>query len=270
MLAMLGKTVAQMIYGTPETARAACEAGRAELTDASPKYLGAYVEACLALAAAPTGPGKKPAACAYHQRALKIWKENPPPKDDDDSQIARASRQREWRLAAEKDCPEDPGEKTKPKPAALPEIPGGIVETQEGLSYELPDGWTVRSFSDISGSANLKGPDGYMMTVERSGLDGYSGYPDKEKLPDGREMQTEFKPFLPQTKSNHVLYARIMLKDECIRFGMTRMQSAEGVGKDRGFDWLRAVASSARVVGPRRCIGDCPPGTVRAKTKAAK
>lgn len=266
---MLGKAVVQMIYGTQDTARAACEAGRAGLTDASPKYLRAYVESCLALTAAPFGPEKKPAACAYHQRALRIWKENPPPKDDDDSRIARATRQREWRQAAAKDCPEEPRSEPAAKPAAIPVIPGGIVETQEGLSFELPDGWAVDQFDDVSGWANLKGPDGYVLRVERTGLGGYSDYPDKEKLPDGRELQTEYKLFLPKTKS-FVLYARLMLKDECIRFGMTRMQSEEGVEKDRGFGWLRAVASSAKITGPRLCIGDCPPGTVRPKAKAAK
>lgn len=269
MLAVLGKTVVQMIYGTQDTARAECEAGRAKLTEASPKYLGAYVESCLALAAAPFGPGKKPASCAYYQRALRIWKDNPPPKDDDDSRIARANRRQEWRKAVQEHCPEDAQAEPKAKPAPIPHVPGGIVETQEGISFELPEGWSVDKFDDISGWTNLKGPDGYFMRVERSGLGGYADYPDKENLPDGRELQTEYKPFLPKTKS-FVLYARLMLKDECVRLGITRIKSEEGVEKDRGFAWLRAVASSVKVLGPRLCIGDCPPGRVKPKAKAAK
>lgn len=263
---MLGKTVVQMIYGTQDTARAACEEGRAKLTGESPKYLGAYVEACLAVTAAPFGPALKPASCAYYQRAIQIWKDNPPPKDDDDSRIARAVRRREWQESLEKNCP---GEfPPMAKPAAISQVPGGVVETQEGLSFELPDGWSVEHFSDISGWASLAGPDGYSMRVERSGLGDYGDYPDKEKLPDGRELQTEYKPFL-KSKS-YVLYTRLMLKDECINIGLTRLKSDEGVEKDRGFAWVRAVAASAKITGPRRCIGDCPPGKVRAKKKAAK
>lgn len=267
MLSMLGKTVAQMIYGTQDTARAACEEGRAKLTGESPKYLGAYIEACLALTAAPFGPALKPASCAYYQRAIQIWKDNPPPKDDDDSRIARAVRRKEWQESLEKNCPEDFPSKTKP--AAVPQVPGGVVETQEGLSFELPDGWRVEKFDEVTGWAFLKGPDGYAMRVERAGLGGYAEYPDKETLPDGRELQTEYKLFLAGAK-NHVLYARVMLKDECIQLGMTRIQSEEGVEKKRGLSWLRGVAASTKITGPRRCIGDCPSGKVRAKTKAAK
>lgn len=262
MVSTLGKAVVQMFSGKQDDARAACEAGRAKLTDASPKYLGAYIEACHALAAAPPGPEKKPVTCAYYERALKIWKDTPPPKDDDESRITRANRRKEWRDALEKHCPEN--HPAKPKPADIPHVPGGVVETQDGLSFELTDGWSVDKFDEVTGWAYLKGPDGYMMRVERTGLGGYSEYPDKEKLPDGRELETDYKPFLPNTKS-YVLYARLMLKDECIRFGITRMKSDEGAEKDRSFAWVRAIASSAKISGPRRCIGDCPPGKVRAK-----
>lgn len=268
MVSSLGNAIGQMITGTQETARAACEAGRTQLTDQSPKYLGAYVEACYAFTAAPLGPGKKPASCAYYQRALQIWKDNPPPKDDDESRISRAKRRKDWRKFAEENCPETAA--SKAKPVSVPHVPGGIVDTAEGLSFELPDGWSVKSFDEVTGSAFLVGPDDYSMGVSRDGLSGYSEYPDKESLPDGRELQTEYKPFLDKT-TNMVLYSRVMLKDECVRIGITRLKAKDvGVEKDRGFAWLRAVASSVKITGPRRCIGDCPPGKVRAKKTAAK
>lgn len=267
MMSTLGKAFGQLMSKNQDGARAKCEEGRAKLTDASPKYLRAYIEACHALASGPLGPEKKPASCAYYQRALQIWKDSPPPKDDDDSRIARANRKKEWREALEKNCPED--YPAKPKAAAVPHVPGGVVETPEGLAFELPDGWRVDKFDDITGWAYLKGPDDYAMRVERTGLGGYEEYPDKETLPDGRELETEYKPFLAGAK-NHVLFARVMLKDECIRLGISRIKSDDGVEKDRGFAWVRAVAASAKITGPRRCIGDCPPGKVRAKTKAAK
>lgn len=268
MRSTLGKAVVKMLTGSQEAARAECEAGRAKLTEKSPKYLGAYIEACLALAAAPTGPGKKPASCAYYQRAVRIWKDNPPPKDNDDLRIERANKQNEWRNAAEKHCSDSPS-KAEMKPVSIPRVPGGVVETQEGLSFELPDGWSVEKFDEVSGWAFLKGPDDYEMRVERTGSGADADYPERETLPDGRELRIEFKPFLAGAK-NHVLFARVMLKDERIQIGMTRMKAAEGVEKERGLSWLRALASTAKVTGPRRCIGDCPPGKVRPKKKAAK
>lgn len=253
---LIAKTVIKTMGNTPEAAPAVCEEWRARLPEGSQKYLNAYFEACLGYAAAPAGPGVKPAACAHYQRAVQIWRETPPPKDEEDSRLRRARDMALWKEAAATHCPADPA---AAKPAPIPDIPGGIVETQEGVSFELPAGWSVDSFDLAVGATNLKGPEGYKMLVARTNTSG-SAYPEIEKLRDGRELQTSFNQEL------NVLFARIIMKDAGVRFALRRA-APDVMEKERAFTWVRAVASSVSVLGPRRCIGECPPGTVRPKKK---
>ncbi|MCL5669605.1 MAG: hypothetical protein M1392_06560, partial [Gammaproteobacteria bacterium] len=84
MMVATGGAIVKMIFGTPEEARAECEAGRAQLSAETPKYLAAYVEACVALTTSAFGPHKKPESCPYYQRAIDIWRKNPPPSANDE------------------------------------------------------------------------------------------------------------------------------------------------------------------------------------------
>lgn len=272
MLAVIGKSFGKLLFGGQEAARAVCEEGRAGLEEKSPKYLSAYIEACVGLSASPRGPGKKTASCPYFRRALQIWKENPPPKDDDDSRITRSLKRAEWENFLAENCDEEAAARAAAKPAKaapIPRIPGGIVETQEGLSYELPPGWSVRRFDAVSGWTIIEGPDRYTIDIVRSSKDDYDAYPDQEKLPDGRALETEYKEFIPRSR-NFMLNGRLMLEKGYVELSCVRSDSPEGVDKERCLAWVRAVAGSVKVLGPRRCIGDCPPGTVKAKTPVSK
>jgi len=254
---VIAKAVIETIDGKIDAARAVCEGWRARLPEGSPKYLNAYFEACLAYAAAPAGPGVKPVACPHYQRAVQIWRETPPPKDAEDSRLRRARDMKLWREAAVMHCPADPA---AAKPAAIPDIPGGIVETQEGISFELPAGWSVAEFNDAIGATDLKGPDDHRLFMERM-TSAVPAYSEVEKLPDGREFQTDFN------QEYNMLLARVILKDGVVRFAFRRKGSGV-VEKERAVGWVRAIASSVKVLGPRRCIGECPPGTVRPKKKS--
>jgi hypothetical protein len=117
MMVATGKAVAKMIFGTKEEARAECEAGRAQLSAKTPKYLAAYVEACVALTVSPFGPEKKPESCPYYRRAVDIWRDSPPPKASDEVALKRAGKLKQWKDAVA-GCPNAAVVKTKSAPIA--------------------------------------------------------------------------------------------------------------------------------------------------------
>ncbi|MDF1590785.1 MAG: hypothetical protein P1P89_04650 [Desulfobacterales bacterium] len=105
MMSATGKATVKMIYATMEEARTECEAARALLPDTAPKYLFAYVEACLGLTASKFGPHKKPESCPYYQRAIDIWRDNPPPADNDEIALKYAAKLKEWKDSVAQNCP---------------------------------------------------------------------------------------------------------------------------------------------------------------------
>jgi hypothetical protein len=262
MTAATGKAVSKMIFGTQEEARAECEAGRAQLSTRTPKYLAAYIEACVALTVSPFGPGKKPDSCPYYQRAVDIWRDSPPPKSSDDVALSRARKLKQWKDAIAESCPTAAAAKAKPTPIVVPE--GATVETLEGISYVMPGGWTVENFDETGGHANFENDTlKYGLLVERKAANDKGDYTEKEPLSSGRTFEWEHKEFI-KGSGFYVFYARVKFDDAIVNIGMSSSDKADndGVDKTTALDIARKLAESIKVLGPRRCIADCGPGEI--------
>lgn len=268
MFAATGKAVVKMLFATAEEARAECEAGKALLTAKTPKYLAAYSEECFAVAAAPTGPGNEQPKCPYYLRAVEIWHASPPPMSgDEDAALLRADKLKDWKTFAAKHC----GASAEPARTDMGPIasiaPGSRLTTQEGLSYAVPDGWTVRRFDDVAGFAMLThAGNNYDMRVARVSLKDKGDYTEKTALPSGHVLEWKYIEFIPKS-GMYVMYGRAKLAGAYVEFGLVPNKDAPSgasVDKDFALDTLKQIADSAKIEGKRACIGNCGPGKIEA------
>lgn len=264
MQTVLGKAFVKLLFGDQAEAQAECAAGEALLTPKTPKYLAAYHEECLAVTAAPAGPGNESLQCPHYVKAIEIWRVSPPPTTgDEDAAIKRAEKLRSWKAFAVKNC----GVAAAPARTDMGPIttiaPGSRLRTQEGLSYVVPDGWTIRKFDGVAGSAALVHTGrGYDMRVARVSLKNKSDYTEKTPLSGGRTLEWKYIEFIPKS-GMYVMYGRAKLEGAYVEFGVVPGVSApsgSSVDKDFALDTLKVIAASAKIEGKRACIGDCGPG----------
>ncbi len=139
--------------------------------------------------------------------------------------------------------------------------PGSRLRTQEGLSYVVPDGWTIEKFDAVEGSALLVHTGrGYDMRVSRVGLKNKSDYTEKTPLPSGRTLEWKYIEFIPRS-GMYVMYGRAKLEGAYVEFGVVPSTAPfSSIDKDFALDTLKAVAASAKIEGKRACIGNCGPG----------
>jgi len=270
MRVVLGKAFAKLLFATQPEARAECAAGEALLTAKTPKYLAAYREECLAVTAAPAGPGNEALQCPHYLKAIEIWRTSPPPMtDDEDAALKRAGKLKDWKSFAVKHC----GAVAEPARAGMGPItaiaPGSRLRTQEGLSYVVPDGWTIRGFDDVEGSASLSHAGrGYDMRVARVSLKDKGDYTEKTPLPGGRTLEWKYIEFVPKS-GMYVMYGRAKLVGAYVEFGVVadvRSPSLTSVDKDFALETLKAIAVSAKIEGKRACTGGCGPGELTPPT----
>lgn len=262
MLTATGKAFAKVLFGTAEEARAECEAGRAQLKPGSPKFLAAYVEACLALTVAKPGTEKKPATCPYYRRAIDIWRKTPPPKAEDEVALKRARQVKQWKESLSTNCPEAGLVAAKPKPIAVPA--GATVETLEGISYVMPAGWMVEKFDDVDGHGYFKQAEaGLGLLVERRAVTDVGEYTQSEVLKSGRSFEWVHREFIDGS-GFYVFYARVKFDTAIVNIGLsaTGKENKSGIDKDTALTLARNLAESVKLLGPRRCIGDCGPGKI--------
>jgi len=258
----VGKAAVSLIFKNADAARADCNAGKALLTANTQKYLAAYTEACFAVVATKRpGPGNEKLSCPHYLRAIDIWRVSPPPVDDEDAAIARASLLKSWRTYAARHCgTPDPTARTDMGPIArVP--PGSRLETQEGISYLVPDGWTVERFYEDSGSALLTDASRvYSIDIRRSGLKDKEDYANAETLRAGLVLEWKHYEWL-KSSGDHVMKARAKLPAGYLEMYVTARQLKAGVDKDVSLKLIRGVADSVKIVG-KRCIGNCGPGRI--------
>lgn len=268
MFTVLGKAFAKLLFATQAEARAECAAAKALLKAKTPKYLEAYSEECLAVTAAPAGPGNETLQCPHYLKAIDIWRISPPPMtDDEDAAIRRADRLKNWKSFAVKHC----GAVAEPARTDMGPItdiaPGSRLRTQEGLSYVVPDGWTIRKFDDTEGSAFLSHAGrNYDMRVARTSLKKEGDYAEKTPLPGGRTLEWKYIEFIEKS-GMYVMYGRAKLEGAYVEFGVVPAPSAPSgsiVDKDFALETLKAIAASAKIEGKRACIGNCGPGVLTA------
>lgn len=264
LMVATGKAMAKMMFGDKrDEARAECEAGRARLSPGAPKYLSAYVEACLAYTVSKFGPHKKPETCPYYQRAIDIWRDNPPPRDNDEIALQYAEKLKQWKDALAENCPSAAAPATaKMAPIVVPE--GATVETLEGISYVMPGGWTVEEFMPVGGSAYFENSAlKYAMAVEREAAnDSDDIYSERETLRSGRMFAWKYGEVFD---GYYALYARVKFDDANVDIGISSAKDGPDAGvvdKTTALGIARKLAESMKVLGPRRCISDCGAGTV--------
>jgi hypothetical protein len=266
MLQMLGKAVVKsLIDQDADATRAECVAGKALLTAKAPKYLAAYVEECFSIAAAPAGPGHEQLRCPHYLSTIGIWRASPPPMDDDDLAIARNGRLNGWMSYATKNC----GAPAAPKRTDMGPIAtiasGSRLQTQEGLSYLVPDGWTVGGFGATSGEAYLMHAGrSQRLHLSRVSLKHTGDYTDKSALPGGRVLEWKYYEGIPKS-GVYNMSGRAKLQGAYIDFYVMRDAGApagSSVDKDFALETLKTIAASAKIEGTRACIGDCGPGTI--------
>lgn len=262
----VGKATISLIFTSGDAALADCNASKALLTAGTPKYLAAYSEACFAVAARKrAGPGNDELSCPNYLRAIDIWRVSPPPIDDEDTAIARASLLKTWRTYAARHCgTPDPTARTDMGPIAQV-APGSRLETQEGISYRVPDGWTVGHFYEASGSAQLTDATGvYSIDIKRSGVKDKEDYTNTETLPSGLVLEWKHYEWLKKGHGDHVMKARAKLPAGYLEMYVTARKLKAGAEKDVSLKLIRGVADSTKIVG-KRCIGNCGPGKIVSK-----
>lgn len=267
----VGEAIGISIFQTPEAAVDACEAARKLIKPSAPKYLAFHVERCLGLVVEDGGVkgGKR---CPHYKNALAIWKASPAPVDpnDEDAALSRAKFVREMKEEVAAYCTPGaaPPKKRDPNAMTLAPRAGATLETMEGLSYALPDGFGVASFDPDSGLANLRNPaTGLGLRIERVALnssEAKDSYPQKEVTPAGTRWEWEYKEFIPGS-GFYVIYGKVTLANAVVVLGASdeRKESKKGIDKDVGLALFRKIAESVRVTGPRKCIGECGPGTLK-------
>jgi len=224
LMSATGKAFADSLFKDSAAGIAGCESARKLIKPGMPAYLNFYIERCLATVAEPGGV-MGGARCPHYRKVIAIWKATPPPIDRKDEDAA--------------------------------------------ISYPLPRGFGVKSFNPDSGLAMLRDPAADLdLRVERKGLNDRftrgSNYPDKETMPSGAVLAWEYIEFIPGSGS-YVLYGRVTLPAAYVVLGISTgsRSGVKSVDKEAGLAAFRAIARGVKVIGPRRCIGNCGPGTVK-------
>lgn len=266
MLQMLGKAVVKtLIQQDANATRVECETGKALLTAKAPKYLGAYVEECFSIAAAPAGPGHEKLRCPHYLRAIEIWRTSPPPLDDEDLAITRHGRLKSWMSFATKNCGAPAAARRTDMGPIEAIAPRSRLQTQDGLSYLVPDGWTVEGFDETSGEAALVHAErNHSLRVSRYSLKNEGDYTDTAALPGGRVLEWKYYEGIPRSGVFN-MSGRAKLEGAYVVFYAMRNANApsgSSVDKDFALETLKAVADSAKIEGKRACIGNCGPGKI--------
>lgn len=250
-----GKAVDKMVFGPKEDARAQCEIARKLLPATAPKYLSAYVEGCLGFTAAALD--KKPEACRHYQRAIEIWRKTPPPATNDEIALNHATKLKSWKSIAGRTCPSVTASivaASAPTPIAVPG--GATVATLEGISYVMPGGWALTKFNETGGYAyfdnsTLK----YSLSVKRKAVDhpGAGGVKvERETLNSGHVLEWH--------ASSNTFDAYVKFDDALVIISFWSIETR--IDQATALDLARQIAESMKVLGARRCIADCGPGTI--------
>ncbi len=268
MLQMLGKAVVKtLIHQDANATRVECETGKSLLTAKAPKYLAAYVEECFSIAAAPAGPGNEALRCPHYLRAIEIWRTSPPPMDDEDLAITRDGRLKGWMSYATKNCGAPPAARRTDMGPIAPIAPRSRLQTQEGLSYLVPDGWTVAGFDETSGEASLAHAErNHFLRVSRFSLKNEGDYTETAALPGGHVLEWKYYEGIPKS-GVHTMAGRAKLEGAYVVFYVMRnadAPSGSSVDKEFALDALKVIADSAKIEGKRACIGNCGPGKITA------
>lgn len=259
MLKSIGKAFAAYLLQTGEDAGVHCEQASALLTGKPPTYLNAYIEECRAIVSLIHDKGEKNAKrCTLYTKAIDIWRTSPPPRNDEDAALTRAGRLVSWKDAAAKAC----GTPRPPRRALAVAVPdGAMVETQEGIAYTMPGGWTVSRYDEVSGAAEFRhGGLNYVMSVARA-TKATTGYPNTDTLANGRTIQWEHGELIKGVGGS-AFFAVIALDEGRIYVGITSLSKDVKVDRETAMAIVRRIATDAKVLGPRRCIGECRDGTV--------
>lgn len=142
-----------------------------------------------------------------------------------------------------------------------------IVETQQSTAYDVPDGWSVSTWTEKTGEATLKNKKtGDALKVERYGSAGPAvSYPNSEEVGSGRTLTWEYTEHLGGIGDSQ-LHGEVKLADTIIRIVVWRPEPPFGaIDKDSGLAAMRSIAISVKILGPRKCWppGECPPGEVK-------
>jgi hypothetical protein len=138
-----------------------------------------------------------------------------------------------------------------------PVAPGSRLETQEGISYLVPDGWTVKQFYGAGSALLTDSSRNYHMAIKRSGLQDKELYTNKETLPSG--LVLEWKHYELLKGWGLVMTARARLSAGFVELHVTTLKGS--VDKGFGLKLIRGVADSVKIVG-KPCIGNCGPGKI--------
>lgn len=268
-----GKAFVEVLFGTPAAAIAICESARKLIVPGSPAYSNFQIERCLAAVSEPGGV-RGGARCPHYRKQIAIWRASPPPIDrkDEDAAIRRVGYLRFAKEEVAKFCTAGAVPPPRYDPEAMliqPRAAGGRLETQEGLAYRLPPGFGVKSFDPDSGFAHLREPaTDLLLRVERTGLnDRYahaSNYPNREAMPSGAVLTWEYKEFIKGSGS-YVMYGRVTLPTAYVVLGISTgaRSGSKSVDQAVGLEVFRAIARTVKVIGPRRCIGECGHGVLK-------
>lgn len=145
---------------------------------------------------------------------------------------------------------------------------GQTVETEEGIAYALPDGWSLQWFSKSNGSTMfIHKPSGANLLVSRRGIAGKKPDPHAKKLPlaNGRTLEWQYSGVeMPGSYTRHFLVGRVSFPDAYIEMSATRDDMKTRVPENIGLPAMRQIAETVSVTGPRRCWGsDCKLGVVK-------
>lgn len=273
LLSATGKAFADFLFKDPAAGIAGCQSARQLIKPGMPAYLNFYIERCLATVAEPGGV-MGGARCPHYRKVIAIWKATPPPIDrkDEDAAISRAGYLRDAKREVARYCTAGASPPPRYDPDAMliqPRAAGGLLQTQEGLSYPLPRGFGVRSFDPDSGTASLRDPAADLdLRVARKGLhDRFtreSDYPNRETFKSGTVLAWEYIEFIAGSGS-YVMYGRVTLPTAYVELGISTgaKSGIKSVDKEASLDLFRAIARGVKVTGPRRCIGNCGPGVVK-------
>ena len=143
---------------------------------------------------------------------------------------------------------------------------GSRVETRENIAYALPNGWTVKMFSQYDGVATLQhGVTSEEMRVSRRGIAGPvpDAYAHKETLTGGRILTWQY-----DTINTFIfLLGRVSLTGAYVEMSITVPDMKGRPTQEVGLAAMRRIAQTAAVLGPRGCVGrgdDCGvPGVVK-------
>lgn len=145
---------------------------------------------------------------------------------------------------------------------------GQTVETEEGIAYALPDGWSLQWFSKSNGSTMfIHKPSGANLLVSRRGIAGKKPDTHANKLPlaNGRTLEWQYSTVeMPGSYTRHFLVGRMSFPDAHIEMSVTRDDMKSRVPEKIGLPAMRQIAQTVSVTGPRRCLGsDCKLGVVK-------